>query len=75
MAYPLYFVQECPTCGRSLQIRVAYLGRCVVCQHCDGRFEACDPASAAYPPCDSGLSLMQRADELLETMDRRSKAS
>ena len=75
MANPLYFVQECPTCGRSLQIRVAYLGRGVVCQHCNGRFEACDPASTAYPPFESGLSLLQRADELLETMDRRSKAS
>jgi hypothetical protein len=75
MPYPLYFVQECPTCGRSLQIRVAYLGRRVVCQHCNGQFEACDPASAAYPPCDSGLAILQRADELLETVDRRAKAS
>ncbi len=75
MPYPLYFVQECPTCGRSLQIRVAYLGRRVVCQHCNGHFEAFDPASAAYPPCDSGPSLLQRADELLETVDRRAKAS
>ena len=22
-----YFVQECPTCGRSLQVRVEYLGK------------------------------------------------
>jgi hypothetical protein len=75
MSNPLYYVQECPTCGRSLQVRVAYLGRRVVCQHCNGQFEACDPASAAYPPHDSGLLLLQRADELLETMDRRLRAS
>lgn len=67
----VYFVQECPTCGRSLQIRVAYLGRQVVCQHCNGLFEACDPASAAYPPSDSGIALLRRADELLESVAMR----
>ncbi len=71
MANPLYYVQECPTCGRSLHIRVAYLGRRVMCQHCNGEFEACDPASAAYPPFDSGLALLQRADDLLETARQR----
>lgn len=75
MSHPLYFVQECPTCGRSLQIRVAYLGRRLVCQHCNGSFQACDPASTAYPPSDSGLSLLKRAEELLETVDRRARAS
>ncbi len=32
MSNPTYFVQECPTCGRRLQIRVEYLGKRVVCQ-------------------------------------------
>ncbi len=68
MSKPTYFVQECPTCGRSLQVRVEYLGRQVVCQHCHGRFEACDPSSAAYPPSASGVNLLRRADELLESM-------
>ena len=44
MAKSIYFVQECPTCGRRLQIRVDYLGREVVCQHCQGKFVARDPA-------------------------------
>jgi len=69
---PIYYIQECPTCGRSLQIRVVYLGKQVVCQHCRGQFEACDPASAMYPPTESGLALLQRANELLETVDRQS---
>ena len=43
-----YFVQECPTCGRNLQVRVEYLGKQVVCQHCSARFEACEPGSEAY---------------------------
>ena len=68
MSRSTYFVQECPTCGRSLQVRVEYLGRRVVCQHCHGRFEACDPASAMEPLSDSGSSLLQRADQLLDSL-------
>jgi len=60
-----YFVQECPTCGRSLQVRVDYLGKRVVCQHCRAKFEACDPSSASYPPMESSLSLLARAEQLL----------
>ena len=68
MSRSTYFVQECPTCGRSLYVRVEYLGRQVVCQHCRARFEACDPASAAYPPSQSGIAVLQRADELLRSV-------
>ncbi len=64
------FVQECPTCGRSLQIRVVHLGKRVACQHCLAEFEACDPASKQYPPEDSSLSLLDRADELLSSVSR-----
>ncbi len=68
MSKPVYYHQECPTCGRNLQIRVAYLGKRVICQHCSAEFEAYDPASRIYPPSDSGLALMLRADELLATV-------
>ena len=67
MAGVTYYVQECPTCGRNLQIRIEYLGKRVVCQHCRARFEACDPNSAAYPPMESSLSLLARADQLIES--------
>lgn len=67
MANSVYFVQECPTCGRNLQVRVEYLGKRVVCQHCGAMLEACDPTSKSYPPMESRLSLLERADELLET--------
>jgi len=65
MSRSTYFVQECPTCGRNLQIRVQYLGRQVVCQHCSARFEAYDPSSASYPSPASNLSLLERAEQLL----------
>jgi DNA-directed RNA polymerase subunit RPC12/RpoP len=67
MANSVYFVQECPTCGRNLQVRIEYLGKRVVCQHCGAMFEACDPSSRNYPPSESSLSLLERAEELIET--------
>lgn len=63
-----YFVQECPTCGRSLQVRVEYLGRQVVCQHCHGRFDACDPAHTDDRVSQSTPNLLSRADQLLGAM-------
>jgi hypothetical protein len=69
MSKSTYFVQECPTCGRNLQVRVKYLGKMVVCQHCQAPFEACDPSSAAYPPSDSGIALLSRAEQLLQSAD------
>jgi hypothetical protein len=67
MSRSTYFVQECPTCGRKLQVRVHYLGKQVVCQHCGARFEAYDASSAAYPPPPSSLSVLERAEQLLQT--------
>jgi hypothetical protein len=67
MGNPTFFIQECPTCGRRLQIRVEHLGKSVVCQHCSARLTARDPATAGplvHP-------LLCRADELLRTAARR----
>jgi hypothetical protein len=62
-----YFVQECPTCGRNLQVRVEYLGKQVECQHCHARFSAFEPGSAEYCESESGLSLLERAEQLLQS--------
>jgi DNA-directed RNA polymerase subunit RPC12/RpoP len=70
MSSAVYFVQECPTCGRQLQIRVEYLGRTVVCQHCRGRLTASDPASHRYAATrQASEELLRRADELLRSVD------
>ena len=62
-----YFIQECSTCGRQLQIRVEYLGKSLVCEHCQGRFTAADPANA-YPDGDGAQSeLLRRANDLLQS--------
>ncbi|MDZ4820404.1 MAG: hypothetical protein SGJ20_15670 [Planctomycetota bacterium] len=75
MSRLVYYTQECPTCGRSLRVRVSYLGRQVICQHCDAQFKAVDPSAALHDPDDVGSSLLQRADLLLETVDRQRNSS
>lgn len=66
MSGATYFSQECPACGRQLQVRIAYLGKTVSCQHCERIFEA-----SAAPPAisDSGEYLLDRAEELLATVE------
>ena len=71
MFNPTYFIQECPTCGRRLLIRVEHLGRRVVCQHCQGRLIATDPAKARCDSAASSNALLRRADELLESIAHR----
>ena len=70
MSKSTYFVQECPTCGRNLEVRVEYLGKRVVCQHCRGQFVATDAANTSFCS-ESGTALLRRAEELLEMSTRR----
>jgi len=70
-----YFSQDCPTCGRKLNVRVEYLGKKVVCQHCKGPFLAWDPEGAPTAPTVaaslSGTKLMDRAQELIEMAEKK----
>jgi DNA-directed RNA polymerase subunit RPC12/RpoP len=67
VAESAYFIQECPTCGRSLHIRVEHLGKRVVCQHCRGQLLAADPSMQRPMSASPQFSLVARADELLES--------
>ena len=69
MSESTYFLQECPTCGRSLHIRVEYLGRKVCCPHCRGRLTAFDTEGTGPAPTAEALAMMRRVDELLEGSD------
>ena len=64
MSSSTFFLQECPTCGRRLRIRVEHLGKRLVCQHCRGPFVALDPSSNRYRPGDS--TVIEKAEELLK---------
>jgi hypothetical protein len=66
-----FFYQECPTCGRALRVRINYLGKTVVCEHCQGSFTAQDPNGSAEAPQVHEPSPLERAEELLARLDRR----
>lgn len=68
MSRATFFLRECPTCGRRLQIRVEYLGRTVRCKHCAAMFEADDPSTSG-PLGAPSASLLERANQLLESYD------
>ncbi len=75
MSNTTYFAQECPTCGRRLQVRVEHLGKDVICRHCAGRFEAFDASSGGVPPSESSLSLLARAEELIDSVNQGGSSS
>ncbi|QDV74598.1 hypothetical protein [Botrimarina mediterranea] len=66
----VFYVQPCPACGRNLQVRVDYLGKGIACQHCNASFVA-QQATRAPRASESGLALLDRADELLRAVERR----
>lgn len=68
MSRATFFLRECPTCGRRLQIRVEYLGRTVRCKHCEALFEADDP-SRPRPIPGPNASLIDRANQLLDSYE------
>ena len=70
MPQTTYFVKECPTCGRKLQVRVEYLGREMVCNHCGGDFLAGD-AQDVFTPTEDDCSdaILLRVDELIDKAD------
>ena len=69
MAGATYFVRQCPTCGRNLQVRLEYMGREVVCQHCHAAFVA-NISDAVAEIDDASTDLLHRADELIAAAAR-----
>lgn len=70
MPMPTFFVQECPTCGRRVEVRVEYLGRHVACEHCQGHFVAEDPNGVeSGSVAMAGHDLLARANRLLEAVE------
>jgi uncharacterized protein (DUF983 family) len=65
MPHSTYFVQECPTCGRTLRVRVEYLGKSVRCQHCGAGFHATDPSMGDPYITEPPESIMARVNQLL----------
>ena len=70
MSGATYFVQDCPVCGRCLQVRLELWGKSVACRHCQGVFVACDPSTSSRRMPDSREAIMDRANELLSLKPR-----
>jgi hypothetical protein len=56
-----YFLGECPTCSRKLEIRVELLGKRVACQHCGATHVASDAQNRQNTNPNSD----QKIDQLL----------
>ncbi len=69
MSKSAYFMQECGTCGRNLRVRISYLGKQVVCQHCKSQFRATDSIDKGDSPVKPASAALKRADELLAAAD------
>jgi len=66
----VYFVQECPTCGRRLDVKVNLLGKKILCEHCRASFLATDCTEDPESIFSCGHEdLMERADHLIEVAD------
>ena len=65
MMQTTFFVKECPTCGRKLQVRIEYLGREMMCNHCGGDFIADDTSNKAQR-ASTNESMITRIDDLLK---------
>ncbi|MBE6427381.1 MAG: hypothetical protein E7028_02155 [Planctomycetaceae bacterium] len=66
-----YYVQQCSSCGRRVQVQVRYLGMTLTCPHCQKRFVAQDPTSIwdldDEIPVDTNLSsVMQQLEDNLQ---------
>ena len=65
-----HFVKSCPTCGRTLQIQIQYMGKRVTCGHCHGQFLAYyDDLDGNELTISDKDDVMRRVDELLSSLD------
>jgi hypothetical protein len=65
------YLQNCPVCGRPLEIPVEYRGRALNCRHCGGHFNAIDPASSIFAAQNSSSALLRRAEQLIKLSERK----
>jgi hypothetical protein len=69
-----YFIRNCPTCGRSLEIRVEYLGKLLKCRHCTAEFLASENHPASQSVSDGAAhELLARAERLISSVGRTSR--
>ncbi len=70
-----YFQQECPACGRTLQIMVVYLGKTVSCRHCRRMFIAQDSTMQVAWTGQPTLTALEKAERLLRQLESMAPAT
>lgn len=68
MASGTYFVRSCPTCGRTLEVRVELLGRDVECVHCGATFTA-NEAPPRHTDEQRIEQVLARAQQYIDSVD------
>jgi hypothetical protein len=73
MASGMFFVRPCPTCGRSLEVRIELLGREVQCRHCSAEFVATQRCETPWidAAVDRVLAKAERYMASIDTDDLR----
>ena len=69
MSWNTYFIQNCTTCGRRLQVRIVDLGKKLVCQHCGADFLAKDNHNESAALFDPVSHWIEIANEVLSADD------
>jgi chromosome segregation ATPase len=67
-----YLELACPNCQRSLRVRTEYLGKRIVCKHCQRQFTPVAPAVVAPPvaaPAEAPERVAQLEEELRQARD------
>jgi len=65
MSWNTFFIQNCSTCGRRLQIKIVDLGKELLCQHCGAKIVAKDSHNESAAMLDSVSHWIEIADEVL----------
>lgn len=68
MASGTFFARSCPTCGRTLEIRVELLGREVECVHCHANFQA-DSEQTKQVDDQRIEQILARAQEYIDSVN------
>jgi len=62
-----HVVEECPVCGRPVEIRCEYVGLQVLCRHCGGEFVVTEKGAEPSQWLGRRERLTEAADRLLQT--------
>ena len=70
MSFTTTFLQQCPKCGRRLEVQVRYLGKSVQCPHCRCTFPANDSSTRPDGQADQIEQALREAEIYLASVEQ-----